>query len=145
MLDDLKQRTDPVDATELIELLIKSRNLPKSAKDKIVKDMEKAFYEAGNISLLRAFEEKILTEKEWLEIKDKYGLTIEDMGTILGAYFAGQKKKEDVVAVTHPNTTIHKNKDFIYKRFKVRIMTPTEALDQLKKDNVTDVVTNYKG
>ena len=71
-LKELKQKTDPVDAKGMIESLLRARNLPQHERDKIIMDMEKAFEDAGNLSLLRAFEEDILTEKEWISMRDKY-------------------------------------------------------------------------
>ena len=62
--EDLKRKTNPVDASKLIEKLLLAKNLPQHQKNLLIDDMERAFEEAGNLSLLRAFEEGILTENE---------------------------------------------------------------------------------
>jgi len=141
-LEELKKKTDPVDASNMIEFILRARQLPKHNRQNIVKSMIKAFNEAGNLALLRAFEEGILTEEEWININKKYGINIEEMGTILGAYFAKQKIKDECLIVTEEGTNIYKNKEFVYDRFKVLAITPKEALEKIEIENVNDILTS---
>jgi len=144
--EDLKRKTNPVDASKLIEKLLLAKNLPQHQKNLLIDDMERAFEEAGNLSLLRAFEEGILTENEWLDMRDNKGFEIKDMGTVLGAFFAKQiqkDKSDDCVIVTQPETNIYKEREFIRKRFGIKMITPEEGIEIMRKKNKgIDILTN---
>ena len=135
-LEKLRKETKLADAFPLLEKIREiSKNSPE-AKQEFIKSIKSGFESSGNCCLMRAFLEGIMTEEEWIEMRDKFGFSISDIGVVLLAVFGKTEKKDEVaVIVTMPDTTISKHKEFIEKRFKVFVKTPPEIMEELKKEN----------
>ena len=115
------------------------QKLPDEEKKELVDIIASASEKAGNWALLRAFEEKVLSEQEWLEIKEKRGLTISDMGCILLPFFKNRDNPDGslddiIVIMTLEGSNIYNQRDFIKERFWVNVTTPDEIKElEMKK------------
>jgi hypothetical protein len=135
-LEELKEATKVVDGMPLIKALseLQDNNIGNGEKIEIGEAIRRGAERAGNLALERAFMEKLLSEQEWEEMKNK-GFEIIDMGTILLPYFESHKRKaEKVKIVTGQDSIIYKHKDFIKERFGLEVITPIEMIEVLKNE-----------
>ena len=137
-IEEIKERTKPVDALPLIKAMIKSRDkMDDNKRKEILKALTEGFKKSGEMLLNRCFLENIMTEKEWKELSLKYNLIESDMSPILQCYFNKKDKvtKDEIIVVTMNNTSIFKHRDVLKKRFDVKIVSTEEAIEIMKTED----------
>jgi hypothetical protein len=75
--------------------------------------------------------------EEWVEWRDKLGITVGDIGTVMPIYYGridGSIKDKGAYVVTLSHTQLCKYRDMFKKKFGVDIITVDEALEKLSKD-----------
>ena len=130
---ELKRKTRMHGAADLLEMAAHKSGMPDLEKEEFKKRVEHAFESSGYVFLERAYFDKTLTKMEFVDIMDKYNLDTKDIGVILACKYAAidqsiDKKKERVVILTTPGSTIDQARKFIYKKFKIRVQTTTEMM-----------------
>ena len=136
-LEILKKQTASIDASELFKKLFEHRNDSPEVKKKLIEAMEDGFKTAGKYMLERAFFEKIMTPKEWKDIKDRYGLTAIDMTAVLQAVFERKDKVAKVdnfIVVTESGSKLDLARDFIENRFGILVRSIEEATETLEQE-----------
>lgn len=136
---DIKEKTKPVSGLELMKYLYNEAPKMNDKERKELQDsIEKGFYESGRLLLDRAFTDGTLTEEEYLDMKNKFGLDITELSPILLAYYDDKdgyaKKGDKIVLMTVKHSPIYKNKEFLMKRFNITICCVEECIDMMKKD-----------
>ncbi len=136
-IEDIKERTKPADALPLAEALI-SDKLTDEEKDVLIDDLHKGFTKTGEMLIERCFIEEIMDEKDYLEIKEKYKIELSNFAPVLQAYFNTKdglfKPDERAVVLTTPNSNIFKARDFIKKKFNVKVISAEEAIKLMIKE-----------
>jgi hypothetical protein len=129
---ELKRKTRTHSAAELIRMTQVKIDTPLAEREEFRKRIEAAFESSGRVYLERAFFDRTLTEMEFVDIMDKHNLDVKDIGVVLAARYAaldqGTPKKERVLILTTPGSTIDQARKFILKKFKVKVVTTTEMM-----------------
>jgi hypothetical protein len=91
----------------------------------------------GRVLVDRAIREKVFGRSEWLYFQE-LGLGYVEMDCLLTAYFDSISKSQDYDKfglLTSVNSPIWRNKDFIFERFKLKVISMDELME-LKKSGV---------
>lgn len=136
----LKEKTKLRDASDLFKHIFEHRDeMSDEDKNEFLTVLHEAFDDAGNILIERAILEKIITEEEYIKIKNKYNLEPTDFVSIFAPIFGKKdkrlKKKETIKVISMKYSSIFKCRKFIKKRFNVEILSAEEALSLVEKEN----------
>jgi hypothetical protein len=143
-LKELRELTQMVDAKPLIERMFdKSGELSDEQRRVFQDSVMRSFEIGGNVAIERAFLEGVLTEEEWVRIRDELRIPVSDFGIVLTAVMNSKTPEGDeTVIATIKTSPIFMNKDFLIKRFGVSIMCAEEIEILIKnemKNEVKDV------
>lgn len=110
--------------------------VPDDRREDFSKRMKNSFMESGKACIIKAIKENIMTELEYDGFLEK-GLTPSDFQPVLLAVFDRKKKNilkgEQVVILTSHDSSLFKNKSLLEKRFKIKIKSTKELMDNFKK------------
>ncbi|GAI85836.1 unnamed protein product, partial [marine sediment metagenome] len=95
----------PIDAKPLLKIALKIGEKGTSEQKKLFREsIQESFAKSGEIMLMRALDEGVVSEKEWMDLRDKYGLEESDIGVLLQGYFNKKDgyipRKEKIVVAT---------------------------------------------
>lgn len=131
---EILKKHKPVDASKMLTKLIQT-DLTEDERQQCIDVIRQTYDEGGNELLLVAFQDKLLTEEEFIEMKNKYLLEPSDWMPVLQAYYNKPKSKEDkVVVITMEDSPIHRAKGFILKRFKIEVKTANEMVKMIDEE-----------
>ena len=138
-LDELKRKTRPVDALPLIKYMLDNReSMGVEERKNFIDGLKEGFEKASMVLLDRCFTEGLMTEIEYLDIKERYHLEDTDFCTVLQAYFSivdGFVKDSDKCYLATVDTSnIYKCKEFIFQRFGVDVRSVQECIEIMDKD-----------
>ena len=146
-IEEIRNRTKPVDATPMIKLLMETKTkLTREEREQFLKALIKGFRETGYMLIDRAIIEGKLTEKEYKHMSEELGLKPEDLSPILQGYYHNKDAGEDdtPIVVTMPETPIYKNKEMLQKKFEVKIVTPKQAIKLMEEGMTPDEIESIE-
>ena len=136
-IEELTKDSKPAEAIGLINELINMKDMSSQQRMIIQQRLESAFTKTGERFLERAFLEELMNEKEWIKMRDKMGFELSDMATILLPIFGKMdkhiKENKNCIIATMDGSSIHKNKDFVLKRFNIIVKTTEEIIEEMSK------------
>lgn len=138
-IEEIKRKTKPVDAMPLIKFITEnSGSMTDDEKKTFMDVVEKSFDSVGKMLIDRALTEGVMTEKEYVEISEKYNLSCGDFGVFLQGYFNRKdgiiNEKDKIVVVAVKSSSLYKCREFIFKRFAVVVLSCEECIEMIDKE-----------
>lgn len=116
---------------DIVKDMERIRSMSPAEREALAIRIRKRAEDSGKVLVSKAISEKVFSRVEWLYFQE-LGLGFADMDAILHAYFDSRSREEDNVGLlTAIGSPIWVNRDFIFERFKLRIVSQDDLMRKM--------------